>query len=130
MFPEIKSAWLVFSAVAGAGEWTTSTTTAPATAARSPRVFKGVSLSMRKRTESSMVKTGMEGWRMEKLVGEMRVRDCTAPRTFPAEKRPMARKRGRCAFWRRQLGGGEGGRERKKDRENHQAIDNVKSSKS
>jgi len=56
-----------------------------------------------------MVKTGMDGCNTEKLVGEMRVSDCTAPRTFPAEKRPMARKRGTCSFFRCQLeGGGEG----------------------
>lgn len=43
-----------------------------------------------------MVKTGMEGWRTEKLVGVIRVKACTAPSTFPAEKRPNARKRGMC----------------------------------
>jgi hypothetical protein len=50
--------------------------------------FRNVRRSMRKRTERSMVKTGMEGCRTAKLVAEMSVRDCTAPKTLPAEKSP------------------------------------------
>lgn len=50
------------------------------------------------------MKTGMDGCRTAKLVAEMRVRDCTAPSTLPAEKRPfMSLRVARSHGWARGL---------------------------
>lgn len=65
----------------------TSTTPTKAPPKNKPTLSQ-VSRSILNRTERSIVNTGMLGWRTAKFVAEIKVRDCTAPRTLPAEKRP------------------------------------------